>query len=150
MAATSAFTSAGSKLYTSSTLPSTYDSAGYGALTWTEVKEITDLGEYGATYALVTHNPVGNRVTVKRKGSINYGTLELKMASVVSDAGQTKLVQGSAVDSSYAFKVVLQDGTINYFTAQIMSYKKSVGTVDQITSASVSLEIDSTVVEVLS
>ena len=147
MAATSAFTSAGSKLYTSSVLPATYDAAGYGALTWTEVKEITDLGEYGAAYALVTHNPVGSRITVKRKGSLNNGTLELKMARVVSDSGQAKLVQASASDNSYAFKVVLQDGTINYFTGQVMSYKTNIGSVDQITSATASLEIDSSIIE---
>ena len=148
MAATSAFTSAGSKLYTSSVLPATYDAAGFGALTWTEVKEITDLGEFGATYTLVTHNPLGSRITVKRKGSLNNGTLELKMARVVTDAGQAKLVTASGVDNSYSFKVVLQDGTIDYFTGQVMSYKTNVGSVDQITSAACSIEIDSSVTEV--
>ena len=56
-----AVTSAGTKLYVSASLPATYNSAGFGALTWTEVGEITDFGEWGKEYTVVNHNPVGTR-----------------------------------------------------------------------------------------
>ena len=139
-------TSAGTKLYVSASTPATYNSAGFGALSWTEVGEITDFGEWGKEYNLVTHNPVGSRQTVKRKGSYNNGAATLSMARVPSDAGQTLLIAASDSDSSYSFKVVFQDNTGQYFSAQTLKYTTNVGSVDNIFSASVSLEIDNDLV----
>lgn len=135
-------TSAGTKLYVSASAPATYNSAGFGALSWTEVGEITDFGEWGKEYTVVNHNPVGNRQTVKRKGSYNNGAATLSMARVPSDAGQAILIAASDSDNSYSFKVVFQDLTGQYFSAQVPKYTTNVGSVDSIFSASVSLEID--------
>lgn len=146
--ASNAFTSAGTTISISAVLPATYDSAGFAALTFTTIGEITDAGEYGKTYNLVSHNPLGDRKTYKFKGSYNNGSMTLQMGRVPDDAGQTILLAALDSDNSYSIKVVLQDGTINYFTAQIMSYTTSVGSVDQITAATVSIEIDSDVTEV--
>lgn len=143
-----AFTSAGTKLSVCATLPATFNAAGYGALTWLEVGEIVDMGEFGKEYSQVSHNPLGTRQTIKRKGSYNEGSLALKMARVPSDDGQAVLVAAVDSDDSIAFKVELQDGTVQYSTAQVMSYKTGVGSVDQITSASCTLEIDRPIVEV--
>ena len=67
------YTSAGSTLTISATIPSTFDSSGYAAVFTASpgpavVGEITDLGEFGREYALVTHMPVGSRGTQKFKG----------------------------------------------------------------------------------
>lgn len=148
MATSKAFTSAGTKLSVSANAPATYDATGFAALTFTEVGEVTNMGAFGKTYNLVTHNPLGDRKTVKRKGSYNEGELALQMARVPSDAGQTILTAGLVSDSSYSFKVVLQDLTTLYFSAQIMSYTTNVGSVDQITQADVSVQIDNSIVEV--
>ena len=141
-------TSAGTTLGISAVLPATYDAAGFGALTFALAGEITDMGEFGKEFALVTHNPLGDRKTVKRKGSYNNGALTMQMARVPSDAGQTLLIAALESDTSYSFAVTLQDGTIEYFTAQTMSYTTNVGSVDQITAASVTVEIDDEIVEV--
>jgi hypothetical protein len=45
-------------------------------------------------------------------------------------------------------KVALVTGEIQYFTAQVMSYKTNVGNADAITMAEVTLEIDNSVVKV--
>lgn len=146
--ASQAFTSAGTTLSISAAAPATYDSTGFGALTWTEIGEVSDMGEFGRQYNLVTFNTLGDRRTVKRKGSYNDGTIACQMARVPTDAGQAVLVTAVDSDSSHSIKVVLQDGTIFYTTAQIMSYTTNVGNVDQITSATVNLEIDNDIIEV--
>ena len=64
-------TSAGSVLLVSPTRPVTYDAAGFQSLAWTEVAEITDLGEFGREYSQVTHAPLGTRRTIKRRGGFN-------------------------------------------------------------------------------
>lgn len=142
-------TSAGSTLEIASGLPATYDATGFAAITgWKVVGEITDLGEFGKEFSTVKHNPLGSRKTQKRKGSYDNGSLQLKMGRDVADLGQAAMIAARDSDNSYAFRVTLQDGTKAYFTGQVMSYKTSVGSVDQITGASTNVEIDSDVVEV--
>lgn len=143
-----AFTSAGTTISVSATAPATYDQAGFEALSFTEIGEVTDMGEFGKTYNVVTHNPIGNRQTVKRKGSYNNGTVSLQMARVPSDAGQALLVAAVDSDNSYSFKVVLQDTTVLYFSAQVTSYPVNIGNVDSITAATVNCEIDNAIIEV--
>ena len=142
------FTSAGTTLGISAAAPATYDEPGFSVLSFTDVGEITDMGEYGREYALVTHNALGNRRTVKRKGSYNDGALTMSLGRVPSDAGQVVLLAALDSDASYSFEVTLQDGTTQYFSGQVMSYTTNVGSVDQITGASVTVEIDGDIVEV--
>lgn len=140
---TSVATSAGStfSVVAAGAAPATFDSAGYAALSWVNVGEITDLGEFGREYALVTHNPVGNRGTQKFKGSFNEGTINLQLGLQTDDAGQIILKTASNSDLSYSFRVVTQNGDAYYFRAQTMSFKVGVGSVDQITTATVMLEL---------
>lgn len=146
--ASKAFTSAGTKLLISASVAATYNSTGFAALTWTEIGEVSEMGEFGRQYNLVTFNTLGDRRTVKRKGSYNDGTIACQMARVPDDAGQTILTTAVNSDASYSIKIVLQDGTVFYTTAQVMSYTTNIGNVDQITSATVNLEIDNDIIEV--
>lgn len=139
-----AFTAAGATISIGAA-PSTYDLTGFGAVSFTNIGEVTDIGEFGKTYKLVTHQPLAARNTVKRKGSFDSGKMTLKMAHVPGDAGQAALITARDSDASYSFKVVLQSGEIAYFTAQVMGYMTTVGTVDQIVAASMDIEIDNEV-----
>lgn len=134
-------TTAGTTIAVTASNPATFDAAGYGALSYTQIGEVTDLGDFGREYSLVTHNPIDNRGTVKKKGSFNEGTLALKLGLDNADAGQTILQAASLSDNNYTFKVTLQNGTFYYFQAQVMSFKVGAGGVNQITAASVNLEI---------
>jgi hypothetical protein len=134
-------TSAGSTFKVSATKPTAFTIAGYAALTWTEVGEVTDFGEFGRVYALVTHNPVANRSTVKKKGSYNEGQITLQMALDTDDVGQIVMKAAVVSDNDYFFELTTQNGDKYYFPAQVMSFKASVGTVDKITSASAMLEL---------
>jgi hypothetical protein len=136
-------TSAGSTIAISASQPATYDQAGYAALSYFDIGEVTDLGEFGRDYALVTHNPIATRATVKRKGSFNEGTMDMKVGLDTDDSGQIVAKAASESDNDYSFKVTLQSGDVYYFQAQVMSYKINVGSVDNITSASIKLELTS-------
>jgi hypothetical protein len=141
-------TSAGSTLSISSALPATYDEAGFEALTYTEVGEITDLGEFGKEFNLVTHVALGNRKTRKFKGSYNNGSLPLQLGRDTSDAGQAAMNLAQHSDNDYSFRVVLQDGASSYFVGKVMSFRTVVGSVDQVTGATSTIEISDDVVEV--
>lgn len=138
------FTSAGTLIAISASLPATNNAAGYQAINdWDEIGEVTDLGEYGRVYELVTHNPLATRATVKRKGSYNDGAVSMQLGRDVEDGGQAALQLALDSDDDHSIRITLQDGTRQYFRAQVMSYTTNVGSVNQITGASVTLEINS-------
>lgn len=134
-------TSAGTTIGIVAAAPATFDVAGYEALTFINIGEVTDLGEFGRQYALVTHNPVGSRGTVKKKGSFNEGTMTLQLGLDTDDAGQILAKAASLSDNDYSFRVTTQNGDIYYFRAQVMSFRVGVGGVDTITTATITLEL---------
>lgn len=148
-------TSAGSIMRISAGVPATFNQAGYQALAFTTIGEITDFGEFGREYNLVTHNPVGNRSTQKYKGSFNEGSITLQLGLDTDDAGQILAKAALLSDANFAFLVQTQNNDRYYFQAQVMSFKVGVGSVDQITAATIMVEITTSntgvgIVEVLS
>jgi len=142
-----AITSAGSKISIGNP-PASQTLVALQAVSYTDIAEVTDIGEFGKSYNLVTHNPLGDRVTVKRKGSINNGTIALQMAYAPADPGQTLLATAVDSDNSYSYRVTLQDLTQFYFTGQAMGRPVQVGGVDSITASTCNIEIDSTIFKV--
>jgi hypothetical protein len=143
------FTSAGTTLKVKATQPGAYTVAGYNTLFTTSptaplVGEVTDLGEFGREYALVTHNPVGNRGTQKFKASFNDGTMTIQLGLDTDDAGQVLMKAASMSDNDYSFMVTTQNGDRYFFQAKVLNWKVSVGSVDSITSATTTLELTTT------
>lgn len=134
-------TTAGTTFKVTASTPGTFNAAGYNALTFTQVGEVVDLGEFGRQYNLVTHNPIDTRGTVKKKGSFNEGSISLQLALDTDDAGQILLKAASLSDADYSFLVTTQSGDKYYFQGQILSFKVGAGGVDKITSATVQIEI---------
>lgn len=142
-------TSAGSTIAIATAAPATYDAAGFNALTWKIVAEVTDIGEFGKEFNTVTHTPVATRQVKKLKGSFNNGAIQLQMArDSAAGSNQSELKLALASDASYSFRVTLQDATKMYFTGKVMSYKTQVGGVDNVTGATTTIEIDNEIVEV--
>lgn len=122
-------------------LPATYTAAGYAALTFAAIGEITNGGSHGRTYTLVSHNPIATRGTQKFKGSFNEGQKTIQLAVDPADPGQVVVKEALNDDADYAFCVTYQDGSIDYFIAKVMSWSKSTESVDSMYSASISLEL---------
>lgn len=131
---TLAFTSAGSKIYISAGTPATIDAAGFGALSYTLIGDVTDLGAVGPAIASVEHVPVDQGIKYKFKTIVDNGSMALKGARVTTDPGQALLIAAVASYSAYAYKVVLQNGATIYFQGLADSYKTTIGTAGVITS----------------
>lgn len=143
-----AYTSAGTTLRVTAAAPATFDSAGFTTLFPATpaaanpvVGEITDLGEFGREYALVTHNPLASRATEKYKGSFNSGGIQIALAYDKADMGQDILRTALLGDANYYFEIKDQQGNKTYFGGKVMSFKEQIGSVDQITTGSVLVEI---------
>lgn len=142
-------TAAGSALAISASAPTTFDAAGYGALTPTEVGGVEKLGPIGAAFAKVEFQPLKGAKD-KLKGSYDSGSLNPSMALDVLDAGQI-LMQTAAADKTqklYAFKVTYQDGSKRYFMGRVFGMPETVDTADTIVMANPTIEICSDVVKV--
>ena len=144
-------TSTGTLLAVVATGPAIHDAAGFAALTFVEVGEVTSIGEYGAAAQVVSHEPLATGITEKYKGFINMGSLSLNVARVSDDAGQLIVaagVTGASKNTEHSFRVTYQDGSIDYFTGKIFSYTKNPGGANSIVASTVAVEINTTIVEV--
>ena len=145
-APTTVQTVAGTLLKVCAAPPATYDATGFAALAFVTIAEVENLGTYGKKYALVKHNPIDKRATVKRKGSYDNGQLTLSLGRVPSDAGQTLAFAAAGSDLSYSYEVIYPSGEKHFFSAQAMSFEIVSGTVDSIQKATVMLELDNDIV----
>lgn len=117
----------GTILYVSNAKPATENAAGYEALTWTAVGEVTELPEHGPASEVVTHVPLATGITQKYHGTLNYGSLAVPYAVDRDDAGQVIMntVMNTKVRAS--FKVAWADnpggtsGTVDYYQGKVFS-----------------------------
>ncbi len=142
-------TSTGLVIALSASLPATEDSAGYGALTYTDVGEVTAIGDVGANTQIVTHEALASGVTVKLKGFTDYGSVAVDMALDDSDAGQAIFDAAvDAVNTQYSVKLTLPNGDIRYWYGKAFSNQEGGLSANSMISKSVQFEIDSKIVKV--
>lgn len=135
-------TSAGTTLAISAGSPATFNQAGFEALTFTTIGEVTSVdGDVGRVYNLVTHNPLATRGTKKYKGSYNSGNMTVPLAIDRSDAGQVIAQAALLSDNDYSLALTLQDGRVIYFQGKVMSFPINAGGVDAITAGTITIEI---------
>lgn len=137
-----AMTTAGTELGISAGSPVTFNEVGFEALTFTGIGEITDIsGDIGRTYNVVTHNPISARHTAKYKGSYDSGSMTLALAIDRADAGQILAKAALVSDADYSFSLTFQDGSKTYFRGKVTAFPVQPGSVDSITSASITIAI---------
>lgn len=120
-----------------------------------DVGLIENFGEFGKVFDLVTFQPVQDGRTYKLKGGYNSGTMQLTIGADLSDAGQAVLYD-NANDASQArvvCRVTLNDapsalggGSRYYFLAMPMSWRETVGSVNNPIRAMVTMEVDGEII----
>jgi len=131
-----AYTAAGSAIYISSALPATVDEAGFDALTWQKIGEVSEIPEVGGDYSRITFTPIDSRVVDTVKGSLSFTEISLPYAysPAGEDAGQAIIATAEGTDLRYAFRVDLQDPAIATFcfTGQVFSNRLMLGSTESI------------------
>ena len=135
--ASNVYTAAGTVFSISASLPAAHTIAGFEALTYTPIAEVVDGGSGGKQYNLVDHSELGEREVKQVKGSFTQGTRELSLGRDINDAGQRIILDALDDDNLYSFKILYQNGDINYVTARVTSYTDEIGTIDSIISSKV-------------
>lgn len=140
------FVNNGTLFYISATLPVTYDSAGYAAVTWTRVRGVRSTGDMGETWQTFDSNAIGGIRHNKRTGKA-ANTVALEMIKI-DDAGQTLLKAASESENSYSYKCLAVDNTAYYFTAGCSGRTNNAGESASIADIKITLELDSALLEV--
>lgn len=142
-------TAAGSVLAVSASAPATEDAAGYAALTYTEVANVSNLGDIGASFNKVEFQPL-NGPKLKLKGSRDEGMINPSIALDDDDAGQA-LLRTASEDNTGAYvsvKITLPSGAVRYFQGPVFGMPESIGTADDVITAAPTLEANTAVVRV--
>jgi hypothetical protein len=134
-------TVAGTSIAICASAPATFNAAGYAALPWTDIGEVTDLGTFGRVYNLVKHNPIKTRGTKKVKGSFDEGKIDLQYGVDDDDSGQTLVEVAVNDDDPVSIRIISQSGIVFYFQALVMSAPKNFGGVDNVLSCTATMEL---------
>jgi len=131
-------------------VPATFDAAGYNALTYTAVGEVTGFGDFGAEWSVNSHMPVALRGTQKIKTGFDPGDMTLELALDTDDAGQVLMKSALASTSLFAFRIVTTVGPLDkyYFQGFVKSWKVKVGDKSATTTASAAIAITTSITDV--
>jgi len=138
--------SSGTRLEVSIDLPATYDAAGFGALTWVQIRGARTVGDIGNQFQTQANNPIGGTPHNRRAGpAIQSLALELIR---IADAGQAILRDAINEDVVYSYRLTQPDGMRLCLTAQASSRMHGGFASGSIADTKMMLEINCKVVEV--
>lgn len=140
-------TNIGSTISVSASLPATEDVAGYAALTFTQVKGVGSIPEFGAMYASVTFSEVESGIVQKAHGEVDYGGGSIAYRVLESDAGQGILKTAMSGQNTVSVKIVRASGLIEYFQAIVMSNRTSEASSGNVYTRSADLQATSVIIE---
>ena len=137
-------TNAGNRFYISKTPanPTTWDGAGYAALSYDEVGEVTDAGTLSAEYNITEHNTVNERDIKKLKGSRDNGAQDYTLGFDDLDAGQITMQTARDSDSDYHIKIALKSGGFFYYSGLVTKFNIVFGAADDVVGAETSIVIN--------
>lgn len=137
--------SSGSKLYIGTTATNPVGDS------YTQVGDISNLGEFGRVYAPIKFDSLSDRNTLKFKGQRDDGTMTIEIGRDSSDGGQAAVIVALDSDADYNFKITLNDAsttsgsTATYFLfkAKVMSHPTIIGTPNNVVMSRIVLDIKS-------
>lgn len=134
---------AGAVLAISASLPTTYDAAGYTDtdLIFTAVGEVENYGNHGMTAAVTPFTPVDTSVVTKVKGSKDYGSMQITLGCLPSDAGQDIIETASESNNHYSVRITYPDTSKHYLDVLVSKFENVDGSVNDVRKISVQFEV---------
>ena len=149
-------TAAGSKISIGPVNASAATPTDYQALSYVEVGEVENIGEFGDSFNEVNFTALSDRRVRKFKGSRNAGNIQLTIGHDSANTGQTNLNAALETDFDYAFRVELDDAgsgtgaapTTFYFRAKVMAAPITPGDTETIVRINATLGINSDILKI--
>ena len=128
----------------------------YEALSFTEVGEVENIGEFGDVFNEVNFTALADRRVRKFKGSRNAQNIQVVIGHDSANTGQTDLAAALESDSDFAFRVRLDDPgsgtgaapTTFYFRGKVMGAPITVGDTETIVRINATIGINSDILKI--
>jgi hypothetical protein len=147
-------TASGAKISIGPTTPAGTE-AEYSALTYVEIGEVENLGEFGDQSNDVTFTSLKDSRVRHLKGARDAGVLALVVGRDSKDAGQVALKAAEKTKHAYAFKIEAADAedasdpnSVYYFHALVQSARENFGEADNVVRTTFNLGIATGIIEV--
>lgn len=141
-----AYTSAGTEIYISSEVPDTISGPDFRFLDYKEIGEVTDISEFGKQVDTLSYREMRSDRTIKVKGNYDLPNMNITVARIPTNEGQSELVSALQNKQNYSFRLFVPEPDTYYFTGQILNYTTQVGGPNQIVSAVVTVAMTSDIV----
>lgn len=126
----------------------------YEALTWTEIKEVETIGEFGDAATTIEFTALGDARVRKRKGVRNAGDLAVTVANDALDPGQQAAIDAEKTEFVYPVRIVLADAadandtdSAFYFKALVASARLNIGGANEMIRRAFAFLIDTAILE---
>lgn len=149
MAGTEVDISVGTTIAISLGAPTTYDTSGFGAKSYTTIGEVTNIPDFGGSATVTEHIPLSTGVVNKLVGSINYGSMQIPLAKL-DDAGQAAVAagfDGANARATHSFRITDPNGDFVYFTGKITSNMLSFGDANTVYNGSFTIEVTNSLIQ---
>lgn len=147
-------TASGAKVYIGPTTTAA-DAAAYALLTWVEIGEVQNLGEFGDQSNDVTFTSLSDGRVRHLKGARDAGVLALVCGRDPLDAGQIAARAAERTKFAYAIKIEAADAadendtdSVFYFHALVQSARDNFGENDAVVTTTFNLGITTAIIEV--
>ena len=146
-------TSTGIKIAAVLGAPATFDDAGYKALTYVDMGQVTNIPEFGPTIQVVNSEPLATGITEKFVGFVNYGSVAIEADYDDEDAGQSLATDAvTTTDASFgkdfSFELTYPSGAVRYWVGKFFSATENPGGANSMVTTSMTVEINTPVLKV--
>lgn len=133
--------------------PATFDQAGFEALSFVNIGQVSNIPAFGPTIQVVESNPLATGITEKFVGFVNYGSVALEADYDDEDAGQALVTDAvTTTDASFgqnfSFELTYSTGAKRYWVGKFFSATENPGSANSMVSTSMNVEINTPVLKV--
>lgn len=137
----------GTTVSISPTLPSTYDVAGYRALTYTPIKGVRDAGDIAEQHVTITRAPIHLNYSYQERVGRVLPSLSWEILRLKNNSGQQVLLDAFLGDAQ-AFQIEHADGTQLYFSATVKGRTRVIKEGSTLLAYRIELDVQREVIEV--
>ncbi len=148
-------TASGARFFIATTTAEPANLAAYVALTYIEIGEVEDLGEFGDESEQISFTALLDARTRKLKGPRDAGSMAIVVGDDMLDVGQIAMEAAEASPLDHNFKVVLNDAVTlagddseHYFRGKVFSKRRNVGNASNVVRRNFSVGVNSEILSV--
>lgn len=138
---------AGASVALCADVPRVVGPGAFDSLAFTPIRGVRVAGSLALQYQTAAFHALGSAAPFQRRVARAPQTLQLELLRLVVDPGQAALRQAAGLDRPYSYRITLPRVGAHFFVARASSRSLSVGGATDLAGVTVTLELESEIVE---